>query len=104
MKHTLFTVSAAALVAFTVLTSRSHGSPPQYTVTDLGTLGGDSYAFSINASGQVAGYSFLTGNSVDHAVRWADTTPTDLGTLGGGYSNGYGINASGQVAGASYIT
>ena len=39
-----------------------------YTVTDLGTLGGtSSYAYAINASGQVVGYSLLAGNSVGHA-------------------------------------
>lgn len=73
------------------------------TLTDLGTLDGDrnsnSRGFSINASGQVAGDS--STNAAFHAVRWTDTTPTDLGTLGGRDSSGLGINASGEVTGWS---
>jgi probable HAF family extracellular repeat protein len=32
-----------------------------YNITDLGTLGGGSYGFGINASGQVTGYSVVPG-------------------------------------------
>jgi probable HAF family extracellular repeat protein len=72
---------------------------------DLGTLGGiSSWAYGINASGQVVGSSYLSNNSDQHAFLYDGTTMRDLGTLGGISSWAYGINASGQVVGWSYIT
>ena len=79
------------------------------TKTDLGTLGGtQSFGNGLNASGQVAGESFTTGDAATHAFLWKPTTPGgasgtmhDLLTLGGTNSYGYGINATGQVTGAS---
>src|SRR5215212_6193457 len=78
-------------------------------MTDLGTLGGtQSFGNGLNASGQVAGESFTTGDAATHAFLWKPTTPGgasgamyNLGTLGGTNSYGYGINASGEVTGAS---
>ncbi len=83
-------------------------SPGPYTITDLGTLGGaDSRAFSLNDSGQVAGWAFVSGglgNGVSHAFRYTGGSMTDLGTLGGTNSGAYGINSAGYVAGASWTT
>ena len=77
----------------------------QYTIIDLGTFGGTlSFGTSINASGQVTGYSGLTGDSAGHAFVYSGGSMTDLGTLGGTFSQGEGINASGQVAGQSTTT
>jgi probable HAF family extracellular repeat protein len=70
-----------------------------YEVIDLGTLGGNSYANGINASGQVVGYS-ISGNTI-YAFLWENGAMTDLGTLGGNTSYAYGINDSGQVVGYS---
>jgi probable HAF family extracellular repeat protein len=69
---------------------------------DLGTLGGTySFAYALNAGGQVAGYAY-TSNGLIHAFLWSSGTGMqDLGTLGGFYSGAYAINASGQVAGQS---
>jgi len=54
----------------------------QYTITDLGTLGGSyAYARGINNSGQVAGYSYLTGNSSAHAFLYDGGVMIDLNTL-----------------------
>jgi probable HAF family extracellular repeat protein len=76
------------------------------SVTDLGTLGGKSnYSLgaSINASGQVTGYSYTSGNE-QHAFLYSDGVMQDIGTLGGFNSNGNGINDSGQVTGQSDTT
>jgi probable HAF family extracellular repeat protein len=83
-----------------------------YTATDLGSLGGGAGTFggSINASGQIAGYSAIAGNSTSHAFVYtpgASPAMVDICTLSGGictaqgatFSWGEGINDSGQVAG-----
>jgi probable HAF family extracellular repeat protein/YVTN family beta-propeller protein len=71
-----------------------------YTITDLGTLGGDSSkAMAVNASGQVAGHSTLAGNSIVHAFLYSSGVMQDLGALSGTNSFAWGINTSGQVVG-----
>ena len=68
-------------------------------MTDLGTLGGrNSYAYGINAGGQVVGGACITGGA-NHAFLYNGSTMHDLGTLGGSDSYAYGINAGGQVVG-----
>jgi len=77
------------------------------TAADLGTLGGTySEGLAINASGQVAGTSYLAGNAYVDAFLYTGAPNTggqmaDLGRLGGTYSHGYAINGAGQVAGGS---
>jgi probable HAF family extracellular repeat protein len=78
---------------------------------DLGTLGGtESFGGTINTSGQVAGFSYATGNAAYHAYLWTPTSPNgisgtmqDLATLGGLNSYSYNIGAGGQVVGASEV-
>src|SRR5262245_11555739 len=85
--------SAACLCANSAV-----ASPPLYHLTDLGTLGGSSsFASDINNSGQVVGYSFLSGSTNQHAFRTAPNAiinplTDDLGTLGGDNTTADGIN------------
>jgi probable HAF family extracellular repeat protein len=79
-------------------------SQPQYTITDLPSLGGtNSRANSINNRTWLAGYSNLSGNASRHAALWRGRALTDLGTLGGPNSNvTWSVKAdSGIVAGIS---
>jgi probable HAF family extracellular repeat protein len=73
-----------------------------YSVTDLGTFGGDfSVGFGLNDAGQVTGYSPSTSNGPSHAFLYSNGQMRDLGTLGGRYSAGRSLNTAEQVTGFS---
>ena len=94
---------AAALIAFVGSNALAAGP---YTVTDLGTFGGNytnAMASDINNHGQVVGWTYSADYSQDHAFLWSNGTMTDLGTLGGKYSGAMGINDKGQVTGSAHI-
>lgn len=98
------TLGLACLAAGVLLPAAARAAI--YTVQDLGDLPGGSnasYAFGINDSGQVVGYSeAVTG---DRAFLWTSGGGMqNLGDLAGGsdVSYAYGINNSGQVVGASH--
>ncbi|RYF64792.1 MAG: DUF3466 family protein [Cytophagaceae bacterium] len=69
--------------------------------TNLGIEGYSSYAYDINDVGQVTGYA--DSGVGTRATRWDGDIATDLGTLGGTYSQGYAINNSAQVVGWSFV-
>lgn len=84
---------------------------PRYTITDLGTLGGDrSLAYGINSLGHITGFSELPGNPSAgfHAFLY-DGQMHDLGALNDSphnaprsMSSGAKINDSDQVVGNTY--
>ena len=96
-RHHLLFWSTLALASSTAL------AVPAYTITDLGTLGGDSSeGTGINAGGQVTG----VGDS--GAFLWDGTDMLDLNDLiapGSGWILGQGnaINDAGQIAGSGFI-
>jgi probable HAF family extracellular repeat protein len=89
------------LLAFVAVTTMSAQTFSVTTFTDLGQLGTQgSTATAVNASGQIAGYSYVSGPG-DRSFRYSGGVMSDLGTLGGslGFSYAWAINDSGEVAG-----
>ncbi len=91
--------SLIGLAALVLLLGGTVEADVTYTITDLGTLGGDySYATGINDSGQVAGIA-KTASGQYRAFLYDSGTMTNLGSLGTDRSLAFGINDSGQVVG-----
>lgn len=75
-----------------------------YAITDLGSLGGakGSGALALNGHGSSAGYSFVAGTNLVHAMINRYGVVQDLGTLGGTQSLAHAVNSSGDAVGWSY--
>jgi probable HAF family extracellular repeat protein len=70
-----------------------------YSITDLGTLGGNqSYAYGINNRGQVAGVADIPCGCIEHPFLWAGGVLHDL-TPGQASARATGLNDLGQVVG-----
>ncbi len=88
--------------AMAFLASKSDSPVPAYEITDLGTLGEDSYAYGINNAGQVVGYYYphLSPGAQEHAFLWQDGVMHDLGTLPSRRgSEAKDINDPGEIVG-----
>ncbi|MFI5113542.1 MAG: hypothetical protein ACHP7J_00255 [Terriglobales bacterium] len=74
-------------------------------IAELPTLSGDTqgFALGINDHGQAVGWTRSMDCTVQHAVLWENGTVTDLGSLGGKYSDAFSINNQGQAFGQSNL-
>lgn len=75
----------------------------QFTIIDLGSLGGDSsVAFGLAGEDKVVGTSRNASGEM-HAFFWTAALQSmqDLGTLGGSFSVAYALNSSDQIVGQS---
>jgi probable HAF family extracellular repeat protein len=80
-------------------------------MVDIGTLGGfDAAAIYINNDGQITGPSQVRtridptlGFVPTHAYLWVNGAMRDLGTLGGGLSEGHAVNEQSTVVGYSSL-
>ncbi|CUS38458.1 hypothetical protein COMA1_50112 [Candidatus Nitrospira nitrosa] len=71
----------------------------QYSLTDLGSLGGGrSGATAINNSGEVVGWSTVPGN-ISHVFLYKSHMMMSLGITVGVYASAYGINDLEQIVG-----
>ncbi|GAA3352040.1 hypothetical protein GCM10020358_84620 [Amorphoplanes nipponensis] len=98
----LLTAPLAATLATGTPATPAAATARQYTVTDLGTLGGlSTEVYDLNDKGVAVGRS-LTADGELHAFSWKKGRITDLGTLPGGhYAEAHGINEDGVIAGTA---
>jgi probable HAF family extracellular repeat protein len=73
----ILTVAVFILLDFVSLQTAAIAQ--KYIITDMGTLGGSqSFAYAINDSGQVAGYSWIKGNADGHSFLYSKGKMTHL--------------------------
>lgn len=81
LRRTTLIVAVTGLFAASFM-SNTAWAVGVYTVTDLGTLGGSSsYAYGINARGQVVGCSDTTGDATGHAFLYSSSAMTTTSRL-----------------------
>ncbi len=96
------TVVPPALTGGNVAAQSSSANAPQYSVTELASLGGSvTIGGSINEQGIVAGFGLVPGDAALHAVIWRGNQITDLGTAGGPNSYQSSLNDRNFVSGFS---
>src|SRR5262245_45831236 len=101
MKRNLATWAVLTMVASAA--GKTAPAPPEFSLVDLGTLGGSAAAArGINDRRQIVGDSATLPDGWNHAFLWEDGTMTDLGILPGGKSStAAAINNRGDIAGTA---
>ncbi|AHF89563.1 hypothetical protein OPIT5_04255 [Opitutaceae bacterium TAV5] len=95
---------ATLLAGFPFAMARA-ADAPRYTYTVLATPGTDSYGYSINNAGQIAGAAITDNETRAFLYSTADDTFLWLGSsVSSGESRAYGLNEAGQVAGAAWLS
>ena len=85
MKQKLNSTILVIVILATLMIGQPVSASSQYTIIDLGTLGGaNSYPQAINQAGQVIGISSNAGEAEQHAFLWDSGEMRDLGTLAAG--------------------
>jgi len=89
----------ASFVALCLMACGAHAVAQQYTVTDLGTLPGDSVAkaYALNNSGEVAGDSSNPTAAI--ATMFSAGKATSINTLGADVSVATALNGLGEIVG-----
>ncbi|HET9327819.1 MAG TPA: FlgD immunoglobulin-like domain containing protein [Candidatus Eisenbacteria bacterium] len=99
MRPTMVLRALSGIALLSVIGEFAIAGEPGYTVTPLGTLGGNvSGAHAINSHGQVVGRA-RDANGAFRAFLWERGQMVDLGTREGEESSAEAINDDGQVAG-----
>jgi probable HAF family extracellular repeat protein len=99
-------VFRAVVVQSFLISSPLWAAPPQYTITEVGSLGGRyNVGYAINNSGDIVGQAStdLSESPTYHAFLYdhSRNLTTDLGTLGGQNSLARAVNDCSKVAGNS---
>lgn len=100
-------ITVSALGANAIAQANAH----RYVVTDLGDLGGEeAVATSINGSGQIVGFSYLTGHTLNapcderRAFLYTDGGMSELASLPGArFATASAISNTGDVSGTNDV-
>lgn len=103
MKQTRFFL--CWLLSLPLIAGLGMAQAPLYVATELGSLGGNSYAYGVNHAGQVTGRSFLADGVHYHMFLHSGGVMTDCTTASGyvsDFSAGYSISNRGEIAGTEF--
>src|SRR5215471_1371334 len=99
LRYSLFATYSSLLFLASFKASACGQGTSSSKIVGLPTLGGSGVQpNSLNATGQITGFSYTAGDLASHAFLYSGAM-VDLGTFGGGKSQGLAINSAGQVVG-----